>query len=81
MKPIDPLIKDGTMQPAKGQSTENTIYIYTVKMNSDCHYVVVISVAKYSDCHYVLPQISLPRSDSHYSIFTVYNIILNMYID
>ena len=34
-------------------------------MNSDCHYMVMISVAKCSDCHYVLPQMSLPRSDSH----------------
>ena len=40
-------------------------------MNSDCHYVVVISVAKCGDCHYILPQISLPHSDSHYSFFTV----------
>ena len=39
------------------------------KMNSDCHYMVVISVAKCSDCHYVLPQISVPHSDSHYSLF------------
>ena len=31
-------------------------------MNSDYHYVVVISVAKRSDCHYVLP----------HSFFTVY---------
>ena len=52
--------------------------IYTVKMNSDCHYVVVISVAKRSDCHYVLPQISLPRSDSHYSFFTVIYSVLIM---
>ena len=32
-------------------------------MNSECHYMVVISVAKCSDHHYVLPQI----------IFTLYN--------
>ena len=38
-------------------------------MNSDCHYMVVISVGKCSDCHYILSQISLPRSDSHYSFF------------
>ena len=38
-------------------------------MNSDCHYVVMISVAKRSDSHYILPQISLPCSDSHYSFF------------
>ena len=40
-------------------------------MNSDGHYLVVISVAKYSDHHYNLPQISLPGSDLHYSFFTV----------
>ena len=36
-------------------------------MNSECHYLVVISVAKCSGRHYILPQISLPSSDVHYS--------------
>ena len=40
-------------------------------MNSEGHYLVVISVANYSDGHYILPQISLPGSDLHYSSFTV----------
>ena len=40
-------------------------------MNSERHYLVVISVAKCSDRHYILPQISLPSSDVHYSFFTV----------
>ena len=46
---------------------------YTVKklMNSERHYLVMISVAKCSDHHYILPQISLPSSDVHYSFFTV----------
>ena len=40
-------------------------------MNSDGHYLVVISVAKCSDRHHNLTQISLPGSDLHYSFFTV----------
>ena len=40
-------------------------------MNSEGHYLVVISVANYSDGHYILPQISLPGSDRHYAFFTV----------
>ena len=54
-------------------SYENTILLRTTlqKMNSDSHYLVVISVAKCSDRHYNLPQISLPGSDLHYSFFTV----------
>ena len=43
------------------------------KMNSEGHYLVVISVANYSDGHYNLPQISLPGSGLHYSFFTVQN--------
>ena len=43
-------------------------------MNSEGHYLVVISVANYSDGHYILPQISLPGSDLHYSFFTVYSL-------
>ena len=42
-------------------------------MNSDGHYLVVISVAECSDRHYNLPQISLPGSDLHYSFFAVYS--------
>ena len=37
-------------------------------MNSEGHYLVVISVAECSDRHY---KISLPGSDLHYSFFTV----------
>ena len=44
-------------------------------MNSEGHYLVVISVANYSDGHYILPQISLPGSDRHYSFFTVYSLV------
>ena len=44
-------------------------------MNSDGHYLVVISVAKCSDRHYNLPQISLPGSDLHYSFF--YSVLNN----
>ena len=36
---------------------------FTVKMNSEHHYLVVISVAKCGDGHYISPQISLPSSD------------------
>ena len=43
-------------------------------MNSEGHYLVVISVANYSDGHYILPQISLPGSDCHYSLFTVLSV-------
>ena len=32
-------------------------------MNSEGHYLVVISVVKCSDCHCNLPEISLPGSD------------------
>ena len=42
-------------------------------MNSEGHYLVVISVANYSDGHYILPQISLPGSDLLYSFFIVKN--------
>ena len=45
--------------------------IHCKKMNSEGHYLVVISVANYSDGHYILPQISLPGSDRHYLFFTV----------
>ena len=45
-------------------------------MNSEGHYLVVISVANCSDRHYNLPQISLPGSDLHYSFFTVIHLVV-----
>ena len=44
-------------------------------MNSEGHYLVVISMANYSDSHYNLPQISLPGSDLHYSFFSVSSLV------
>ena len=54
------------------QSTAVILNFITVKkMNSEGHYLVVMSVANYSDGHYIFPEISLPGSDLLYSFFTV----------
>ena len=45
-------------------------------MNSEGHYLVVISVAKCSDRHCNFPHISLPGSDLHCSFFTVYKLLV-----